>query len=119
MPSPAEVHTFPSTSTRKPSDTPRLDHREDARVAQPAAAVDDVEDEDVVVAALDPGPRRVRNVEHGLVRRERQSVGVDHLVGDDRELARDPVQPEDEAAAQLGLGPRGLRDRWRSRTADR
>ena len=68
------------------------------------ASVDDVEGHDVVVAALDPRDRGVRHVQRPLVGREGQAVRVDQVVGRDRQLAGRAVEPEDEAATQLGVG---------------
>ncbi len=103
MPSPAEVQTFPSTSTRKPSETPGSMTRKTRGALEPPP-VDDVEGEDVVVAALDPRDRRVRHVHRPLVGRERQAIRVDEIATRDRQLARGAVQAVDEAALQLGIG---------------
>ena len=73
---------------------------EDARPFEPAP-VDDVERHDVVAALDHP---RIRHVERPLVEREREPVGVDEGVGRDRQLAGRAVQPEHEAATQLGVG---------------
>ena len=64
-------------------------------------AVDDVEGHDVVAALDHP---RIGHVERPLVEREREPVGVDEGVGRDGQLAGRAVQPEDEAATQLGVG---------------
>ena len=66
--------------------------------------VDDVEGHDVVVAARDPGDRGIRHVQGRLVGREGEAVRVDEVVAHDRQLAGHPIEPEDEAAAQLRVG---------------
>ena len=95
IPSPADVQTLPSTSTRKPSGTPGSMTAKTRGAAQ-RPAVDDVEGQDVVVAALDPRARRVGDVQDRLVGREGQAVRVDQIVADDRQLAGRAIQAEDE-----------------------
>ena len=84
-PSPAEVHSRPASSKRKPSKIPASQTREHL-AARERPPVDDVEDADVARPVGVVRRARVGDVEPGLVGREGEAVGAGEVVGDAADL---------------------------------